>query len=147
MRVLYGVVTVALLLLSLSCIAQAKGTVRVQKADGSVQVYPNASFKVVSKTLHITTGDKAGTLIITEAGCSLGANKVLMCLPYSMVLVQDGTHPLDFQRGTVYYNKSDSTQTLSMSSTQLPPNGLTGLLISQRGTYVSFSGTLDARYP
>ena len=136
----------AAIVLSLSCIAQAKGTVRVQQPDGGVRVYPNARFTVVHKTLHISSGDNVGTLIITDAACTLGANQILKCLPYSMVLVQNGTHPLDFQRGTVYYNRSNRTQTLSMSSTQLPPGGLMGLLISQRGTYVSFSGTLDGRY-
>jgi len=146
MKVLHAALICAAVVLSQSCIVEAKGTVRVQKADGSVQVYGNASFTVVNKTLHITTNDKAGTLIITDAACSMGSNSVLMCLPYSMVLVQDGTHPLDFQRGTIYFNKSKETQMLSRSTTQLPPNGLTGLLVSTRGTYVSFSGTLDARY-
>lgn len=146
MQLVRGGLLTAALLLSLSCIANAGGTIRVQQPDGSVQIYPNAQFKVVHKTLHLTSGDKVGTLIITDAACSVGANEIMMCLPYSMVLVQNGTHPLDFHHGTLYYNRSTRPQTLSMSSTQLPPNGLTGLLVSRRGTYVTFSGTLDGRY-
>ena len=132
--------------LSLSCTALANGTVRVQQPDGAVQIYPHAHFTVVKRTLHITSGDKVGTLIITDAACTLSASEIMTCLPYSMVLVQNGTHPLDFQRGTIYYNRAKAKQTLPRSSTQLPPNGLLGLLISKRGTYVTFSGTLDGRY-
>jgi hypothetical protein len=127
-------------------LAQAKGTIRVQQADGSVQTFDNVTFRVSNKQMLIETHDKAGTLIITDAACSLGDNKILMCLPYAMKLQQGGqTRELDFQRGTVYYNKSDTKQTLSRSSTQLPPNGVLGALRSTHGTYVTFSGTLDSR--
>ncbi|HET9029623.1 MAG TPA: hypothetical protein VFN49_05550 [Candidatus Aquilonibacter sp.] len=145
-RILFGILITATIVLSLSCAAYGKGSVRVQQPDGSVRVFPNARFTVVKRTLHITSGDKVGTLIVTDAACSLGSNDVLTCLPYAMVLVQNGTHPLDFQRGTIYYNRSKQPQTLSLSSMRLPPNGVMGLLISRRGTYVSFSGTLDGRY-
>ena len=137
---------VALILAISPMLAQAKGTIRVQQSDGSVQTFDDVTFRVKNRTMSIETHDKAGTLIITDAACSLGGNKILMCLPYSMELKQGGqTRPLDFERGTVYYNKSDAKQTLSLSSTQLPPNGVLGALRSTRGTYVTFSGTLDSR--
>lgn len=125
--------------------AQAKGTVRVQQPDGAVQTYDNVTFRVVNKTLRIETADKVGTLVITDAACSLN-DKILMCLPYAMVLHQGGQkRPLDFHSGTVYFNKSSSDkQQLKLSSTQLPPNGVLGVLKSTRGTYVTFSGTLDS---
>lgn len=127
-------------------LAQAKGTVRVQQPNGSVQTYDNASFRVVGRTMQIMTNDKAGTLIINDAACSMGDNKILTCLPYAMELKQGGqTRQLDFHRGTVYYNRSDTKQNLSRSSTQLPPNGVLGALKSKRGTYVTFSGTLDSK--
>ncbi len=63
-----------------------------------------------------------------------------------MSLQQGGqTRALDFQRGTIYYNKSDAKQTLTYSSQQLSPNGILGALRSSKGTYVTFSGTLDSR--
>lgn len=126
--------------------AQAKGTVRVQQANGSVQTYDGVTFRVKGRTMLIQTNDKAGTLIINDAACSLRENKILTCLPYAMSLQQGGeTRALDFQHGTIYYNKSSEKQTLSYSSTQLPPNGILGMLRSGKGTYVSFSGTLDSR--
>lgn len=137
----------AIVALSIPTIAcEAKGWLQVQKADGSVQRYPNATFTVVGKTLHIASGDKAGTIVISDAACTVDSNELMKCLPYSMVLVQNGTHPLDFHRGTIYYNHSNHTLTLPMSSTQLAPNGIVGLLVSMRGTYVTLSGTLDGRY-
>ena len=137
---------VSLILAISPMLAQAKGTIRVQQPNGSVQTFDNASFHVSKGTMRLETQDKAGTLIITDAACSLGNNKILMCLPYSMELKQGGqTRTLDFHRGTVYYNKSNTKQTLSRSSTELPPNGVLGILRSSRGTYVTFSGTLDSR--
>ncbi|MBV8639316.1 MAG: hypothetical protein JO322_14650 [Candidatus Eremiobacteraeota bacterium] len=127
-------------------LAQAKGVVRVQQANGSTQTYEGVTFRVSGRKMFIQTNDKAGTLIINDAACSLRDNKILTCLPYAMSLQQGGqTRALDFQHGTIYYNKSDTKQTLSLSSTQLPPNGVLGSLRSSRGTYVNFSGTLDSR--
>ena len=51
---------------------------------------------------------------------------------------------MDFERGTVYFNKTNATQQLKYSSTQLPPNGVLGSMKSPKGTYVTWSGTLDS---
>ena len=141
------VVQLAALAIALSPMsAQAKGTVRVQQANGSVQSYDGVTFRVKGRTMLIQTNDKAGTLVINDAACSLRDNQILTCLPYAVTLKQGGqTRALDFQHGTIYYNKSSSKQTLSYSSTQLPPNGILGSLRSSKGTFVSFSGTLDSR--
>ncbi|HME81317.1 MAG TPA: hypothetical protein VKF82_04505, partial [Candidatus Eremiobacteraceae bacterium] len=54
-----------------------------------------------------------------------------------------GTHPLDFQRGTVYVNLTDSKQPLSNSSMQLPPQGILLSLTTKVGTIVNMTGTID----
>jgi len=54
-----------------------------------------------------------------------------------------GSHPLDFQRGTVYANLTDSKQPLSQSSMQLPPNGIMLSLTTKIGTIVNLTGTID----
>jgi hypothetical protein len=124
--------------------AHAKGMVRVQQADGSVQEYPNVTIKLVrNKALYLTTEDGKGTLVVYRAACSL-VDKIQRCLPYSAELAQGGTtKPLDFKDGTVYGNLTDTKQTLPFSSTELPPNGILMLFKTKIGTYVTASGTID----
>jgi hypothetical protein len=128
---------------ALQSLAQAKGTMRVQQSDGSVQLYNNVNLAVAGRALKITTADKKGTLIVDDAACSL-VEAIMSCIPDRVRLQQNGTHDLDFARGTIYFNTTDSRQQLKYSSTQLPPSGILGTLISQRGTYVTLTGTLDS---
>jgi hypothetical protein len=80
---------------------------------------------------------------VDDAACSFVDN-VMRCIPDRVRLQQQGMHELDFHRGTVYFNTTDSKQQLKYSSTQLPPNGVLGTLVSQKGTYVTLDGTLDS---
>ena len=121
---------------------EAKGLVKVQQADGSIQNYPDSTLYVVGKTLKITTADKKGTLIITDAACSL-ADKLLRCLPYAVVLKQNGTFPIAITGGSIYFNPTREKQSMKYSSMQIPPNGVLAVMRSQHGTYVTISGQLD----
>jgi hypothetical protein len=134
------------LALMLPAVCGAKGTVRVQQSNGSVQLYDNATIEVVGKTLQITSADGKGTLIINDAACSY-IQKLMRCLPYHYVLQQNGTHPLDFERGTIYYNPTQTRQQMSFSSTQLEPQGVLIAVKSKKGTYVTVTGKLDGRKP
>jgi hypothetical protein len=122
----------------------AKGTARIQQKNGSVQVYPNVTIRGIGgNALTITSADSKGTLIVTKAACSF-AGEVMRCLPYSMALAQGGsTKPIDFDRGTVYYNSTDTKQQLPLSSTQLPPKGILAAFLTKRGTYITVTGTVD----
>ncbi|MBV8602232.1 MAG: hypothetical protein JO359_11775 [Candidatus Eremiobacteraeota bacterium] len=125
--------------------AGAKGTMRVQQADGSVQTYEDEAIKAGNKRLLITTADGKGTLLIERAACTM-ANKMLRCLPYSMTLQQNGkTRALDFQQGTVYINQTETKQHLPLSSTEVPPNGILMGISTKIGTFVSMTGTLDGK--
>lgn len=130
--------------LSPASMVLAKGTVVVQQADGSKQSYPNSTLRIVGKTLRLTSADRKGTLIITDAACSY-VGKLLQCLPYAATLQQNGTHTIALQRGMIYINPTGETQRLKYSSTQIPPHGVLAIVRSVAGTYVSVSGTLDGR--
>jgi hypothetical protein len=129
---------------ALPATGDARGTVRVQQPSGAVQTYSNVTFAVIGNTLHITTADGNGTLIVTDSACSL-VDALLQCLPYRVVLVQNGSHLLDIERGTIYYNPTGTTQTLKYSSTRIPAGGILGTMKSNIGTYVNLSGKLDSR--
>jgi len=143
MRVFVSFICACAVFLTAASVAHAKGTVTVQQSDGSTQTYNNVSIVIANKTLRVTTADGVGTLVIDKAACSYVGN-LQMCLPYSMTLDQGGgSHPLDFQRGTVYANLTDSKQPLSQSSMQLPPNGIMLSLTTKIGTIVNLTGTID----
>ena len=143
MRRLAGAVFLVALVLCVASVAHAKGTVRVQKSDGSTEVYQNVTLRIVDQTLQITTEDGKGTLIVKRAACSY-QGEIMVCLPYELALVQGGQEqPLDFSRGTLYYNSTGTKQQMSLSSTQLPPNGVIGLLITKKGTLIAINGVID----
>jgi hypothetical protein len=143
MRVFVSLLCACAFVLAAGSAVHAKGTVTVQQSDGSTQTYKNVTIRIANKTLRVTTADGVGTLVIDKAACSYVGN-LQMCLPYSMTLDQGGgTHPLDFQRGTVYVNLTDSNQPLAQSSLQLPPNGILLSLTTKVGTIVNMSGTVD----
>ncbi|MBV8074066.1 MAG: hypothetical protein JO140_01465 [Candidatus Eremiobacteraeota bacterium] len=123
----------------------AKGTVRVQQADGSARVYNDVTIKAGNQRLLITTADGKGTLIVNRAACTM-TNNMMRCLPYTLILQQDGkTKPLDFQQGTVYINTSDAKQHLPLSSTEVPPNGILMAISTKIGAFVTLTGTLDGK--
>ena len=141
------VVCVALLaVVGLTVPAAAKGLVRVQQADGSIQEYPNATidYSKSAKTLKITTADGKGSLLIDQAACSY-VGELFRCLLTHMTLTQNGqTHPLDFDNGTIYANTTDAKVNFPSSSQGLPPNGIVMTLKTHIGTYITMTGTIDS---
>ncbi len=132
--------------LALTLPATAKGFVRVQQADGSIQEYPNATvdYSKDAKALTITTADGKGTLVIDQAACSY-VDQVYRCLLTHMVLTQGGkTAPLDFDTGTIYANLTNEKLNLPLSSQTLPPGGIVMALKTKAGTYISMNGTIDS---
>jgi hypothetical protein len=142
MRIL-SIVLAAAAVFTASSAALASGTTRVQQADGSVQIYDDVSIVYANQALRITSADNKGTLIISKGACSY-VGQLQRCYPYEMTLAQNGgEHPLDFERGTVYYNPTDTPQALPLSSTQVPPKGIICFIKTKRGTFIAIHGTLD----
>ncbi len=127
--------------------AAAKGTVRIQQADGSVQTYDNVTLKRHAEdALYVTTADGDGTLVITKGACSYVGN-LLRCLLDQAELQQGGTTTrLDFEQGTLFANLTNSKQNLLNSSQGLLPGGVLVALRSPRGTYINISGTIERQH-
>jgi hypothetical protein len=134
----------ALVAAALPLAVQATGTVQVQQPDGSRQIYEKVTIRVVERTLQVTLANRIGTLVISDAACSY-VNQLMRCLPEKVVLKQNGTQQLDFDRGIVYYNPTSSPQSLTFSSQRLKPGGVLATLESPKGTFVSITGTIDGR--
>jgi len=123
-------------------LASARGSVRIEQIDGSVKTYAGVHLRLSGGNLHIGSADGRGTLEVSHAACSyVGA--LQRCLPYALVLRQDGAHRITFDRGTIYFNLTDTPQPLPHSSKTVPPNGVLALLKTKRGTYISIAGRLD----
>lgn len=123
--------------------AGAQGTLRAQESDGTVRVYNNVSINVVHQTLRVTSADKKGTLIINQAACSY-VGTLQRCYPLKVSLEQSGvTKPIDLKSGTIYVNATDQTQQMPLSSQTLPRHGVLLSINTDRGTYVTMTGTVD----
>lgn len=124
--------------------ASAKGVVRVQQSDGSVQVYNDVHIRVVrGKALYVRSPDGHGTMIVDNAACSY-VDQLLRCLLYGVSLRQNGTtRPLDFERGTLYLNFTDDWQNMPHSSQGVRPHGVVMAMKTARGTYVTLHGAID----
>jgi hypothetical protein len=126
-----------------AAVAEAKGTARIEQSDGVVRQYQVSLVVVGHHALRITSPDRRGTLIVGKAACSY-AGELERCLPYAMVLDQDGKkHAIALERGTEYLNRTSTLQQLPLSSRHVPPHGILLLLLTARGTYITVSGTVD----
>jgi hypothetical protein len=143
MRIKTVAALTAFLFLGVFASASAGGTLRSQESDGTVRVYNNVSIKVVHRTLRITSHDGKGTLVINQATCSY-EGALQRCNPLKVTLEQGGaTKTIGLKNGTIYVNPTNENQQLPLSSQQLPGHGILLSFNTQRGTYVSMSGTID----
>ena len=123
--------------------AIAKGTVRVDQHDGTVQTYSDGVIHIVGDTVRISSPDNQDTLIVSHAACSF-TGVIQRCLPYRIRLHRNGAiHTIGFDHGTVYLNLSGAVQQLPRSSTQLPPNGVLVFVRTTHGTSIAVRGTID----
>jgi len=112
--------------------AQATGTILIQQSTGQSNTYNNVAIKVLHGSLYLTTADGRGTLVITRAACS-HQGELMVCFVTNATLVQSGmTSPLDFERGTVYVNDTDSDQQLVLSTAKVPAHGILLSLTTKR---------------
>jgi len=133
----------AVFTISVTLAARADGTARIQQTNGTVNVYPGVKIQIIHNTLAMTTADGSGTLMIYRAACAYQGD-VLVCLPTGATLVQGGSvNPIRIRQGTVYANLTNEAQQLSLSTMHIPARSIVMALTTQKGTYVTLSGTID----
>lgn len=123
--------------------ALASGTARIQQPDGNVKVYKDVLIRIKNKAMALTSHDHAGTIILGKAACTK-VGDLFRCIPYDATLEQYGKSVhITLAAGTVYLNPTKTAQTLTYSSTKIPPHGVLLSIRTKRGTYVSLSGVVD----
>ncbi len=129
--------------ISLTLAGRAAGTARIQQTNGTVNVYQGVKIQIVHNTLAMTTADGKGTLMIYRAACAYQGD-VLVCLPTGATLIQGGSvNPIHITQGTVYANLTGETQQLALSTMHIPARSIMMAITTQKGTYVTLSGTID----
>jgi hypothetical protein len=121
----------------------ATGTMRIQHAGGTVNTYSDVEVKIFSGALFLTSDDGDGTIVVTKAACSY-QGKVIICLPITAALVQDGkSNALDLRSGTIYLNYTNAAQPLSRTSAKLPANSVMLTLTTRNNTFITVHGRID----
>jgi hypothetical protein len=124
-------------------VAGATGTINIQHKDGTVNTYHDVEIKVFSGSLFLTSGDGGGTIVVTRAACSY-RQKIIVCLPTTAALVQEGeSNALNLKTGTIYLNYTNAEQPLLHSSAKLPANSVLLTLSTNNGTFINVRGRID----
>lgn len=123
--------------------ADADGTAVIQPADGAAKTYTGVHIAIRDESMAITSADGQGMIVLGKAACTK-IGELLRCIPYDATLYQYGAkRHIPLTSGTVWLNPTQSTQTLTHSSAQLPPRGVLLLVKTKAGTYVSLTGRVD----
>jgi hypothetical protein len=124
-------------------IASATGTINIQHKDGTIDTYDDVTIKVFSGSLFLTSDDGEGTIVVTRAACAY-QGKMIVCLPTSAALVQEGkSNALNLKSGTIYLNYADEAQPLSRSTVKVPAHSIMLALTTRNGTFVTVRGRID----
>ncbi|MGA7354040.1 MAG: hypothetical protein WBW76_01285 [Candidatus Cybelea sp.] len=124
-------------------VASATGTINIQHKNGTNNIYDDVTIKVFSGSLFLTSHDGDGTIVVTRAACAY-QGEIIVCLPTSAALVQEGTsNALNLKSGTIYLNYADQAQPLARSSAKLPAHSIMLALTTRNGTFVTVHGRID----
>jgi hypothetical protein len=127
--------------------ASAKGVTLIAERSGKAKTYSNVNIALDRQTLTLRTADGKGILKIVTGACSFD-NSVQRCLPYSVMLTQNGkTHPIAIDYGSVFLNLTNEAHHLPLSSDMLAPRTILVLFKTAHGTYVTSKGTVDEVKP
>jgi len=123
--------------------ASATGTIDIHHKNGTVNSYSDVEIKIFSGSLFLTSDDGDGTIVVTRSACSY-QGKIIVCLPTSAALVQEGkSNALNLNRGTIYLNYTDAAQPLSSSSAKLAAHSILLALTTKNGTSINLRGRID----
>jgi hypothetical protein len=124
-------------------VANATGTINIHHKDGTNNIYDDVTIKVFSGSLFLTSHDGDGTIVVTRAACAY-QGKIIVCLPTSAALVQEGkSNALNLKSGTIYLNYADEAQPLTRSSAKLPAHSIMLALTTRNGTFLTVHGRID----
>jgi hypothetical protein len=142
-RVVLFATFIATLLFGSLCPAEATGTATITHPDGTISTYTNVHIIIWNESLAFTSSDGQGTVVLGKAACTKTGDLV-ECLPWDATIFQNGNKVrIPLESGTIWLNPTNTMQSLSHSSTELPPRGVLLAVKTRRGTYVNLTGIVD----
>ncbi|MEO7201892.1 MAG: hypothetical protein ABIZ82_04785 [Candidatus Tumulicola sp.] len=144
MRYLFSIAALAV---ATTAPAWATGTLKIQQNDNSISTYTGVRIKIVGKTLMLTSEDKVSTVIISGGSC-VEDNGLKRCNAKQLSMDEDGTpHVIPFVNATFYFNLTDADVMLPLSTIKIAPNSVIFSARTDKGTYITGSGTIDGKTP
>ncbi|HEY1680128.1 MAG TPA: hypothetical protein VGF98_00610 [Candidatus Tumulicola sp.] len=140
-------VSIAALAVAMTAPAWATGTLKIQQNNNSISTYTDVGIKIVGKTLMLTSADKWSTVIISGGSC-VEDNGLKRCNAKQLSMDEDGTpHVIPFVNATFYFNLTDADVMLPLSTIKIAPNSVIFSAKTNKGTYITGSGTIDGKTP
>jgi hypothetical protein len=140
-------VSIAALAVAMTAPAWATGTLKIQQNNNSISTYTEVGIKIVGKTLMLTSADKWSTVIISGGSC-VEDNGLKRCNAKQLSMDEDGTpHVIPFVNATFYFNLTDADVMLPLSTIKIAPNSVIFSAKTNKGTYITGSGTIDGKTP
>lgn len=138
---------IAALAMATTVPAWATGTLKIQQNNNSISTYTDVGIKIVGKTLMLTSADKWLTVIISGGSC-VEDNGLKRCNAKQLSMDEDGTpHVIPFVNATFYFNLTDADVMLPLSTIKIAPNSVIFSAKTNKGTYITGSGTIDGKTP
>jgi hypothetical protein len=95
----------------------------------------------------LTSADKWSTVIISGGSC-VDDNGLKRCNAKQLSMDEDGTmHVIPFVSATFYFNLTDADVMLPLSTIKIAPNSVIFAAKTDKGTYITGSGTIDGKTP
>jgi hypothetical protein len=140
-------VSIAALAVAMTAPAWATGTLKIQQNNNSISTYTDVGIKIVGRTLMLTSADKWSTVIISGGSC-VEDNGLKRCNAKQLSMDEDGTpHVIPFVNATFYFNLTDADVMLPLSTIKIAPNSVIFSAKTNKGTYITGSGTIDGKTP
>jgi hypothetical protein len=140
-------VSIAALALAATAPALATGSLKIQQSNNGVNSYTDVGMRIVNKTLMLTSADKISVVIISGGTCD-DVNGLKRCNAKQLSMEENGvTHVIPFVNATFYFNLTDGDLMLPLSTVKLAPNSVLFSAKTDKGTYITGSGTLDGKTP
>jgi hypothetical protein len=124
--------------------AQAQGEVRIEQRDGSNKVYPGVRIDAKGDTVTFSLENTAHTLVVVGSHCAREGG-VRVCSSADVWFDRYGVNEeLRVTKSYVFVNDTHTMLHVKGSRVDLSPNTVMVEILTQRGTYITGRGWIDA---
>jgi hypothetical protein len=124
--------------------AHAQGEVRIEQRDGSNKLYPGVHIDAKGNTVTFSLENAEHTIVVAGSHCGR-EDGVRVCSSTDVWFDRYGVNEeLRITKGYVFVNDTHKMLHVKGSRVELSPNTLLVEILTQRGTYITGRGWIDA---